>query len=312
MIIWIIIAAVLAVINMIQYRSRRTMMNQLNYIARKINTIVTNNTSEKLLLMTDKGEVRSLLEGINQLLERQQKTSANYMNTESSVRRMLSNISHDLRTPLTVVLGYIETLSLRPDLDAEERTQLLGKVQRKSQEVLELIEAFFDLAKLEAGDKEVPLTRVMMNPVCQRNILSFYEVLTTNGFEVEINIPEMPVYAYANEEALDRILNNLISNAIRYGRDGKLVGLTLREDASYVYVDIMDRGKGIQEAHFDRIFERMYTLEDSRNKQFQGSGLGLTITKRLVEKQQGQISLSSKPYKNTTFTVQLKKVIEPA
>lgn len=138
--------------------------------------------------------------------------------------------------------------------------------------------------------------------------MSFYDILTNKGFEVNINIPSENIYALVNEEAMDRILNNLISNVIRYGYEGKCLGLNLSGDKEWVYIDIWDRGRGIDEIHKERIFERLYTLEDSRNKEFQGSGLGLTITKRLVESMNGEITLSSTPYEKTTFSMKLKRI----
>ena len=225
------------------------------------------------------------------------------------MRKMLSNISHDLKTPLTVILGYIEMLYIEEMINEGERKELLEKVHGKTNEVLELLNKFFDLAKLEAGDQDIPLTRVNINEICRKNILSFYDVLTAKGFDVQINIPEINLYVYGNEEVLGRILNNLISNAITYGGDGKMIGMTMKCDYEWVYVDIWDKGKGISESHIDKVFERMYTLEDSRNKFFQGSGLGLTITKRLVEKLGGEIHLSSKPYDKTVFSFTLKRIM---
>jgi signal transduction histidine kinase len=225
-----------------------------------------------------------------------------------TMKKMLSNISHDLKTPLTVVLGYIEAIKLDRNISNEERDVLLSKVDNKTHEVLELINKFFDLAKLESGDKDIPLTRINMNEVCRKNILTFYDILTSKGFEVIIDIPESNIYTMGNEEALDRILDNLISNAIKYGNEGMVLGLSLRNDDNYVYVVIWDKGKGISETHKDKVFERMYTLEDSRNKLYQGSGLGLTITKRLVEKLAGEIFLESKPYEKTSFTFKLKRI----
>ena len=222
---------------------------------------------------------------------------------------MLSNISHDLKTPLTVILGYAEMLAMEEKINDEERKELNEKVHVKTNEVLELVNEFFDLAKLEAGDQDIPLTRVNINEVCRKNILSFYDVLTAKGFEVEIDIPETNVYVLGNEEVLGRILNNLISNGITYGGEGKVIGITLGCDNESVTVEIWDRGKGISEYHLDKVFERMYTLEDSRNKFYQGSGLGLTITKRLVEKLGGNIYLSSKPYEKTVFSFTLKRIM---
>jgi signal transduction histidine kinase len=147
-----------------------------------------------------------------------------------------------------------------------------------------------------------------MSELCRKNILQFYERLTKRGFEVDIQIPEASLYARGNEDALDRMLNNLISNAIEYGADSRVLGIALRSDDTHLFVDVWDRGKGIPEQHQDRVFERMYTLEDSRNKNYEGSGLGLTITKRLAESMGGSIELHSKPFKKTIFTIKLLRM----
>lgn len=307
-IVLVIIIIGLASLNFLQYRSKKNNQENLSYIHKKLKRIINEQTDEKLLLHTDHEDMKQLLIQINRLIEHNQKIMASYNKTEISMRKMLSNISHDLKTPLTVVLGYIEIMLNDQNRSQEETDELLQKVHGKTVEVLELIKKFFDLAKLESGDKDIPLTRVNMNELCRKNILGFYEVLTARGFDVAIELPEENLYALANEEELDRILNNLISNAIQYGSEGKVLGLTLRQDDQSVFVDVWDKGKGISELHKDLVFERMYTLEDSRNKSYQGSGLGLTITKRLVEKMDGQIFLTSKPYEKTTFTVKLNRI----
>lgn len=300
----VILLAVIAV----QYQAYRARSANLEQIHRKLNEIIAGGTSEKLLVFTDDRTLIPLLIEINHLLDHNQQTAANFMKMEQSMRKMISNISHDLKTPLTVVLGYIETINLDPDMIAEERKVLLSKVHAKANEVLELIRQFFDLARLESGDKPIPLTRIHMNDICGKNMLAFYDTLTVKGFDVALEIPDKPLLAWGNEEALDRVLNNLIANAIQHGGEGKAIGLVLRGDDEFVYVEVWDRGKGIDEQHQDRVFERLYTLEDSRNKSYQGSGLGLTITKRLVEAQGGTIRIHSKPYEKTVFTVKLKRI----
>ncbi|WP_203362957.1 HAMP domain-containing histidine kinase [Bacillus sp. REN10] len=291
-----------------QYRMQKKQEKQLYDTYEKLQDIVEKQTAEKLLVVTDDRELQKLLVAINHLLEANQRTKANHAKVEIAMRKMLSNVSHDLKTPLTVILGYIEILQTDYELSEEERQVLLRKVQTKTHELMELIHKFFDLAKLESGDQDIELTRINMNEVCQANILSFYDLLTTKGFTVDIDLPETPLYALGNEEVLGRILNNLISNAIAYGDDGKTLGITLRSNETAVCIDIWDKGKGISESHIDKVFERMYTLEDSRNRLYQGSGLGLTITKRLVEALGGEIHLSSKPYEKTVFTVVFKRV----
>ncbi|MGF9963413.1 ATP-binding protein [Bacillus rhizoplanae] len=291
-----------------QYRTGKNRSENLRYTYKKLQDIVEKQTSENLLVVTDDKELKLLLVAINDLLDEKKKTIAKHSKLEISMRKMLSNISHDLKTPLTVILGYVEILNVDETISEEERKVLLEKVHTKTLEVLDLIHKFFDLAKLESGDKDIEMTRIYMNEICQEHMLSFYDLLTTQGFDVHIDIPETPIYAHGNTEVIGRIMNNLISNAIAYGGEGKTLGITLRSDDQSVYVDIWDKGKGISESHIDKVFERMYTLEDSRNRLYQGSGLGLTITKRLVEALGGEIHLSSIPYEKTVFTVMLRRI----
>ncbi|MGG0664960.1 HAMP domain-containing histidine kinase [Viridibacillus arvi] len=304
----ILIIIVLIGFIVFQYNMQKNKDKDLRYIYEKLQSNLEKQTTEKLLVVTDDKELQKLLVVINKFLVAKHTTNANQAKVEISMRKMLSNISHDLKTPLTVVLGYIEILHTDPTMNEDERQVLLEKVHIKTIEVMDLIQKFFDLSKLESGDKEIELTRVNMNEVCQENILSFYDLLMAKGFSVEIDIPNEQLYAHGNTDVLSRILNNLISNAITYGDDGKTLGITLRSDDKTVYIDIWDKGKGISESHIDKVFERMYTLEDSRNRLYQGSGLGLTITKRLVEALGGEIHLSSKPYDKTVFTIMLKRM----
>lgn len=302
------VIAILICIILYQYLSQKARSENLVYIKGKLKQILNENNEEKVLVVTDDNVLKELLSEINKLLENNQKILAEYRKKEDSMRKMLSNISHDLKTPLTVVLGYIETINLDKDMHNDEKEVLLEKVQDKTIEVIDLINKFFDLAKLESGDKDISMTRININEVCRKNILNFYDILNSKGFEVDINIPKKDLYVFGNEEALDRILNNLISNAVKYGNDGNFIGLSIKENEKFIYIHVIDKGKGIEEDKIDKVFERMYTLEDSRNRFFQGSGLGLTITKRLVEKMNGEILLKSSPNKKTMFTVKLKRI----
>ena len=303
-----IIIFLLIIIVYFQYREKKERTATLHYAYRKLQTIIAENTSEKVLAVTTNQELRLLFNTINGLLDHNQKIIATHRKIENSTKMMLANISHDIKTPLTVVLGYIEMLGLDTAISDEERQRLLSDVHSKTLEVLQLIHQFFDLAKIEAGDTDYPITKINVNEICRKNILSFYNMVTSMGIDVDMDIPEKAVFALGNEDALDRIMNNLLSNAIAYGAEGNVIGLAVRSDDVSIYIDIWDRGKGIDEYHIDRVFERMYTLEDSRNKSFQGSGLGLTITKRLVEILGGSIHLSSIPYEKTIFTVSLRRI----
>ena len=122
-----------------------------------------------------------------------------------------------------------------------------------------------------------------------------------------MDIPEKAVYVQGNKDALQRILFNLISNVVRYGSDGKYMGIFLRSDKKYIYIDVVDKGKGIDRAFAQSVFERLFTMEDSRNREIQGNGLGLTIAQNLAHQLGGEITLESKPYVKTVFTVKLRR-----
>ena len=185
---------------------------------------------------------------------------------------------------------------------------MLRKVEAKAKQVMELINQFFTLAKLEAGDTDITLCKINICELCRENVLEFYEILLQKEFQVELVIPETPVFVLGDKSALQRILYNLLSNAIRYGGDGKYLGVFLRKDENRAYIDVVDRGKGIEQEFAANVFDRLYTLEDSRNREIQGNGLGLTIAKNLAAQLGGDLFLNSVPNVKTTFTLQLRKI----
>ncbi len=282
---------------------------QLEYIHLKLQQIIQEKTAEKLLLYTDNTQIQSVLTQINRLLDYNQMIAADYNRIESSMRKMLSNISHDIKTPLTVILGYTEMIANDKSLNQQKLNSMLNIVNVKAEEVIGLINKFFELAKLESEDKTIEISKVNINEICRKKILDYYDILSSKDFKVSILIPENIYYALVNTIEMERVLDNLLSNAIKYGVDGKTVGLELKADKEHIYIVVSDQGKGIDEIHKEHVFDRMYTMDDSRNSRYQGSGLGLTITKTLVEKMGGEILLESTPYHRTAFTVKLNRFI---
>ena len=151
------------------------------------------------------------------------------------------------------------------------------------------------------------LSKIDICEICREGVLDFYEILTKSGFQVEVGLPGQAVYVRGNRDALQRILFNLVSNAVRYGSDGKYLGIFLRKCDGDVYVDVADRGKGIEKAFAESVFDRLFTLEDSRSRSVQGNGLGLTIARSLARQLGGDILLDSTPHVRTVFTVRLKE-----
>lgn len=281
---------------------------KLREINNKLREISDTDSNEHIMVFTGNRELMELAAQINRLLEDRLKMKADYRRSQMASKKMLSNISHDIKTPMTVILGYLEIMRLHGE-PAGEMLEMLQKTERKAKNVMDLINQFFTLAKLEAGDTDIVLSRIDVCEVCRESILDFYGILSSGGFQVEVDVPEDAVYAQGNEEALQRILYNLLSNVVRYGADGKYLGIFLRTDEKSVYIDVTDKGKGIDKPFADSVFDRLFTMEDSRSRKVQGNGLGLTIVKSLVAELGGSIRLDSAPYEKTTFTVKLKRII---
>lgn len=296
-----IILILLLIILYQQFIFNRGINAKLRQINEKLEEILESASDEKIMVFTEIPVLMDLGRQINSLLTQHQKLKANYKSEQISSKKMLANISHDIKTPLTVILGYLEIMQLN------HTDEMLKKVEEKAKQVMSLINQFFTLAKLEAGDTDINLCKININELCRENVLSFYEILLQMEFEVELSIPETPIFVQGNKDALQRILYNLLSNVMRYGSDGKYLGIFLNEDENNVYIDVTDKGKGIKPEHVSNVFDRLYTMEDSRNREIQGNGLGLTIAKNLTEKLGGEIYLKSIPNIKTTFTVKLKK-----
>ena len=287
-----------------QFAFRTGIQKKIQKISEKLKEITDTNSSERVMVFTENKELMELAAQINRLLENHLKVKADYCRSEIASKKMLSNISHDIKTPMTVILGYLEIMRI----NGTSTDEMLGKIEQKAENVVELINQFFTLAKLESGDMDIELSRIDVCEVCRESILDFYGILTNKNFQVDIDIPETSVYVHGNKEAIQRILFNLISNVIRYGADGKYLGISLRTDKNAVFIDVIDKGKGIDKNFAASVFDRLFTMEDSRNRNIQGNGLGLTISKNLALQLGGDIILDSTPNIKTVFSVKLKKM----
>lgn len=281
----------------------RGIQAKIRRINKKLEEILETGSDEKVMIFTDNPVLMELGGQINRLLIDRQKIRADFKREEISSKKMLANISHDIKTPLTVILGYLEIMRLN-----HADNEMLKKVETKANQVMNLINQFFTLAKLESGDTNINLGKVNINEICRENVLEFYDILLQKDFDVDLFIPETAIFVQGEKEALQRILYNLLSNVIRYGSDGKYLGVFLRQDKGNVYIDVVDKGKGIEQEFASNVFDRLYTMEDSRNREIQGNGLGLTIAKNLTKQLEGDLFLNSIPNVKTTFTVKLKKI----
>ena len=184
-IIFLLILCIILLFSIILYQRfhfKKGIHARLKEVSDKLEDILVSGSDEKVMVFTDDSALMELSGQINLLLEGYQKIKVDYRRSQAASKKMLSNISHDIKTPMTVILGYLEMIRL----ESPEENELLEKVEEKARKMMELISQFFTLAKLEAGDTSLELSSVSLNECCREAVLDFYELLTQKNFQVEV------------------------------------------------------------------------------------------------------------------------------
>lgn len=284
----------------------RSLNREILYIRERVHRLAQASTEESgyVLIPSENAEIRGLAAELNRLLETFQLQKADFGRSRRAMGQMLTNISHDLRTPLTVLRGYSELLrrEAKSGVMYSDIRDMVSKIDSKTAELVDTINGYFTMSKIESGDMSLDLQKIDLTELCHEVILDYYDVLEKADCEVDIQIGPSPVSAYADGDALKRILKNLIDNALRHGGAGRYLGFRLRETADGAVIEIEDHGRGIPAEDQDAIFSRNYTTDRGHA----GSGLGLAIAKNLALQMEADIRVSSEPDKRTVFTLSLK------
>lgn len=286
-------------------RSRyRQMEREYRYINERLCQLRKREESSYILIPSGLSLVRETGEKLNDLLEEFYEREKDYTRKERSLLRILTNISHDLRTPITVLKGYIEMLYLqsRKEELSPAMEAIIIKMQNNSEELVRSVNHLFDVAKIQSGDWILQIQEVNLTQICRETVLEFSDLLERENFRVELHMKDQPLYGQTDAEALRRILKNLIDNGIKYGKEGGFLGLSLYEKGEDIFIEIEDHGQGIREKDREQIFARAYTMDRQ-----QGNGLGLAIAQGLAKAMGGAVSVSSIPHTKTVFTVLLKR-----
>ncbi len=215
---------------------------------------------------------------------------------------LVGNITHELKTPLSLMMGYAETLLNTPDLDEETRKNFLEAILRSSTRLNNLINDMLELHRLESTNKDFRVKTPTYLEELKRTILETFE----GSSDKEIKIETQPDEVYILYDHLMSILVNLIDNAVKYS-EGKTVKATIRKDEDWVTVEVMDEGPRIPEEKRDLIFKRFYTLSRSRSRKKSGTGLGLSIVKHVCALYEGAITHSYNDLGGNTFTATLRE-----
>lgn len=228
-------------------------------------------------------ELEELLKDINDSLHIIREERIVYENREKAFRQQIESISHDLRTPLTSMLGYLRIMETE-EVSAEVREDL-GTVIRKAERLQELINQFYDFSRVTDLEYYVKLEDFEVTKALREALAEAYGELATRQLEVTTDIPKSEVYVIANEKALQRVFQNLLQNAARYAKSK--LSIAVREMKEEVILSFTNDVEGIDENEMEHLFERFYTIEASRSSG--STGLGLTIAKELVEKMKGSM-----------------------
>lgn len=300
--LFFIISMILLVLYFKEHNKNKKIESDYKYINARLLDIINNSENNYILIPSDIKVVKETAKGINNLLEKFNDSQIDYNRNQKVILQIFTNISHDLRTPITVLKGYIEMLYLqsqKEDLPPAIHATI-EKMQRNSQELVHSINNLFNLAKIQSGDMVFHIQKVNLTQVCHEIILEFYTILEEEKFHVEVNIEDKPLYANVDIEAVGRILKNLIDNAIKYGNAGKFLGISLYKKDNHIYIEVEDHGAGISEKDKIHIFTRAYTADRKK-----GNGLGLAISQELANSMGGSISVVSIPQEKTVFTIRL-------
>ncbi len=212
----------------------------------------------------------------------------------------IATVSHELRTPLTSIRGFSQTLLASWDkIDDENKKKFIKIIEEQSNRLIHLVENVLSVSKMNASIEV--LKKVDVNEVIKRIIPMFTEQYKTRKFVQKLNSNLPP--ARLDEDKFQQILTNLIDNAAKYSTDGKTVTISTELVENFVEMKITDEGVGIKKEDFDKVFKKFSRLENHLTSTTQGNGLGLYITKQLVENMGGQISFTSEINKGTTFRV---------
>ena len=235
------------------------------------------------------------------LIDRSEARAAEQMRVD-----FVANASHELRTPLSTLIGYTETLRERTsELDGDTQQRFLSIVHDEARRMQRVVEDLISLSRIEAEKFTTPTDAVDLEQLIEVSVESAKRMADERNSELMTSIaPDLPPIA-ADASQILQVLDNLITNALRYGEPGTPVRVSATLEEEMVQVSVADRGEGIAPEHIKRLTERFYRVDTSRSRSLGGTGLGLSIVKHIVERHRGRLTIESKLNEGTTAHVLL-------
>ncbi|KKE80331.1 HAMP domain-containing histidine kinase [Oceanobacillus caeni] len=257
---------------------------EVKNISKQLKIYNDRKTNKKIHMALLDKDVESLGLEINKLIDLYMSENRKRVRFEREQKQAIANISHDLRTPLTSILGYIQ-MAEEDDVTAAERKELLSIANKRAKRLEMLLKDFFELSIIESTDHQLKSERINLRSITIDVLMSFYDRFYERNMEPTIHIPESDVFIMADESAVTRVIENLISNAISHS-DGNII-ISLEERDFMVALVVKNDAHSLTEQDVDFMFDRFYRADQSRSGK--STGLGLSIVKSFMEKMNGTI-----------------------
>ena len=277
---------------------------QLTAINETLEDIKKGNLNRRIL--ADKQDMtQKICYSINEIAIDSQARLIKHKQSEQAYKRLMTSLSHDVKTPLASLLGYLEAVENKIVV-GEEKDEYIRIAINKARSLKAFVNSLFEWVRLDAGEQIFHFEVCDINELSRNILADWIPILDSNHFSYDIHIPENECDVSLDISAFTRVLDNLLQNIINHS-DGSQVAFHLAENEKQVIITLADNGKGISENDMPLIFERMYTSDTSRSAR--GNGLGLSIAKELISVHKGTITAESLPRVKTSFIITLPKTV---
>jgi len=229
-------------------------------------------------------------------------------NLEKMRRDFVANVSHELRSPLTSLIGFVETMQNAPDMERADRQRFLRIMDEEAKRMSRLINDLMSLSKVEADEHIIPEGKVFVKSTLMATINVLSNRALKSGHDIRFHDyrgqkATEPVIRGGNDEIME-VFQNLLDNALKYSFPASIIKVEMRDDANgRLAINIINQGEGITEKHIPRLTERFYRVDKGRSRQMGGTGLGLAIVKHIINKHRGELKITSALNKETVFSV---------
>ncbi|MDU6265790.1 MAG: HAMP domain-containing sensor histidine kinase [Anaerocolumna aminovalerica] len=247
------------------------------------------------------GQIADISYELNKIIDTNLIQIAQLKKADEANKQILTGLSHDVRTPLASLLGYLEALQ-KGSLDEVEKQEYLEVAFRKANDLKAYVDMLFEWFKLSSNEQQSVIETVDINEQTREIIIEWLPVLEQSSIALSVNIGDEDLPVSIDRMAYSRILNNLMQNAIQHSHCTQ-ISIIIRQDVNRVLISVVNNGQIIPEDQLPHIFERLYKGDRARTGK--GSGLGLAITKELVTNLHGEISVSSTQNEGTKFQISL-------